>query len=93
MQQQLSALLFPGYRRRVIAMMTEDNLALARSEIRTCGWLAQVDENGGSIFHYRPLCNGAQDMAALTDEVRELLTNGHIAHTEAAPAADSTPIL
>ena len=53
-------------------MMAENKLTMARSEVRTCGWLAQVDENGGSIFHYRPLSNGAQDMAALTDEVREL---------------------
>ena len=83
----------PGYRRRVIAMMAEDGLTMARSEVRTCGWLAQVDENGGSIFHYRPLSNGAQDMAALTDEVRELLTNGHTAHPEPAPVAGSATTL
>ena len=37
----------------------------ARTEVRTCGWLAQVDENGGSIFHYRPHSKGAADMGAL----------------------------
>jgi cellulose biosynthesis protein BcsQ len=82
----------PGYRRRVIAMLEADGLAIARSEIRTCGWLAQVDENGGSIFHYRPLSNGAQDMAALTDEVRELFINGRTAQTEPADTG-SEPFL
>ena len=33
-------------------------IAKARTEVRTCGWLAQVDENGGSIFHYPPTPRG-----------------------------------
>jgi hypothetical protein len=45
----------------------------ARTEIRTCGWLAQVDEHRGSIFHWRPYSKGAADMALLIDEVLELL--------------------
>src|SRR5688572_24794270 len=43
----------------------------ARTEVRTCGWLAQVDEHGGSIFRYRPLSKGAVDMGLLIDEVLE----------------------
>ena len=79
----------PGLRKRVLMLMHNDAMASARSEIRSCGWLAQVDENGGSIFHYRPLSKGAQDMAALVEEVRELFTNGHPAHPETADALSS----
>lgn len=74
----------PGLRKRVLALLASDSIPTARSEIRSCGWIAQVDENGGSIFHYRPLSRGAQDMAALVEEVRELFNNGPQAHTEAA---------
>jgi chromosome partitioning protein len=49
-------------------------ISLAKSEIRTCGWLAQVDEHGGSIFHWRPHAKGAMDMTSLLDEVLTLLT-------------------
>lgn len=78
----------PGLRKRVLTLLRDDGIASARSEIRSCGWMAQVDENGGSIFHYRPLSKGAQDMAALVEEVRELFTNGHSAPTEAAEIND-----
>jgi chromosome partitioning protein len=73
----------PGLRRRVLALLKEDGLEAAHSEIRSCGWLAQVDEYGGSIFHYRPHSNGAQDMGALVDEVLTLYSdNGPSAPTE-----------
>jgi chromosome partitioning protein len=71
-----------GLRNRVLTLLAQDNISTARSEVRSCGWLAQVDENGGSIFHYRPLSKGSQDMAALVEEVRELFSNGPQAHTE-----------
>jgi chromosome partitioning protein len=74
----------PGLRKRVLTLLADDSIPSARSEIRSCGWMAQVDENGGSIFHYRPLSKGAQDMAALVEEVRELFTNGPQAQPEAA---------
>ncbi|MCB1276787.1 ParA family protein [Prosthecobacter sp.] len=77
----------PGLRKRVLALLADDGIPSARSEIRSCGWMAQVDENGGSIFHYRPLSKGAQDMAALVEEVRDLFTNGPQAHTETAAAS------
>lgn len=79
----------PGLRKRVLTLMSDDAMQSARSEIRSCGWLAQVDENGGSIFHYRPLSKGAQDMAALVEEVRDLFSNGPQAHPEAAHAERS----
>jgi cellulose biosynthesis protein BcsQ len=63
----------PGLRRRVIETLELHGVPKARTEVRTCGWLAQVDENGGSIFHYRPHSKGAEDMAALVGEVLELL--------------------
>lgn len=72
----------PGLRRRVLALLQDDGLEPAKSEIRSCGWLAQVDEYGGSIFHFRPHSNGAQDMSALVDEVLALFANGPQAHAE-----------
>jgi chromosome partitioning protein len=84
----------PGLRRRVMETIHAHGIALAKSEIRTCGWLAQVDENGGSIFHYRPHSRGAEDMTALVGEVLERL--GHkitaapaFAETMTAPAESS----
>jgi len=62
-----------GLRARVIAAMDLHGIPRGRTEVRTCGWLAQVDEHGGSIFHWRPYANGARDMAALLDEVTQLL--------------------
>jgi chromosome partitioning protein len=63
----------PGLRRRVIEAMEQLGITQAKTEVRTCGWLAQVDENGGSIFEYRPHSKGAADMAALVEEVLALL--------------------
>ncbi len=74
----------PGLRKRVLTLLADDSIPSARSEIRSCGWLAQVDENGGSIFHYRPLSKGSQDMAALVEEVRDLFTHGPQAQPETA---------
>jgi hypothetical protein len=62
----------------------------ARSEIRTCGWLAQVDENGGSIFHYRPYSKGAVDMEALVHEVLQLLGREEVLKIE-DPARTTEP--
>jgi chromosome partitioning protein len=78
----------PGLRKRVLAAMDEYGISLARTEMRSCGWLAQVDEHGGSIFHFRPRSKGAKDMAALIDEVLVLLTGG--SQPEIAPSATTT---
>lgn len=82
----------PGLRSRVIALMARDGLRLAQTEIRSCGWLAQVDEFGGSIFHYRPFARGAIDMAQLVEEVRGLLANGLSPIAEPLPVADADSI-
>lgn len=63
-----------GLRNRVIQIMDDEGIPRARTEIRSCGWLARVDEYGGSIFHYRPDSKGAVDMAQLIQEVVEALT-------------------
>jgi chromosome partitioning protein len=65
-----------GLRQRVIEATHAHGIALARTEIHTCGWLAQVDENGGNIFAYRPHSRGAEDMALLVQEMLELLGAG-----------------
>jgi len=64
----------PGLRRRVTELLKADGLTPALTEIYSCGWLAQVDEYGGSIFHFRPASKGAGCMAALVDEVRAVLS-------------------
>ena len=63
----------PGLRNRVIELMDQEQIPRARTEVRSCGWLAQVDEHGGSIFEYRPRAKGSEDMASLTDEVLSAL--------------------
>ncbi len=62
-----------GLRRRVIRAMQEEGIPIAPAEVRSCGWLAQVDEHGGSIFNYRPKSKGAKDMSALIQAVRVAL--------------------
>ena len=62
-----------GLRQRVIDATGLHGITLARTEIHTCGWLAQVDESGGNIFAYRPHSRGAEDMALLVQELLELL--------------------
>jgi chromosome partitioning protein len=64
----------PGLRRRVLELLDADGLSPAKTEIRSCGWLAQVDEYGGSIFHWRPLSRGAADIGALVEEAMATLS-------------------
>jgi chromosome partitioning protein len=78
----------PGLRQRVIEAMEAYGIARARTEVRTCGWLAQVDENGGSIFEYRPYSKGAADMAALVEEVLVLLGRAPAPVELAAPVPE-----
>jgi len=83
----------PGLHRKVIETMNVHGIPRATTEVRTCGWLAQVDEHGGSIFHWRPYAKGAADMAALLNEVLELLSmeDREIAAfiVKTAPASDA----
>ncbi|HVT90648.1 MAG TPA: ParA family protein [Tepidisphaeraceae bacterium] len=71
-----------GLRNRVIEILERDSVPRARTEIRSCGWLAQVDEHGGSIFTYRPASKGAQDMLELTDEILAVLNETGAAESE-----------
>lgn len=59
----------PGLRTEVLHVLDSHGIERANTEVRSCGWLARVDEHGGSIFTYRPHSNGAEDMATLVDEV------------------------
>ncbi len=59
----------PIVRERTIAMLKLFGLHNADTEIRTCPFLATVDENGANIFEYAPQSNGAKDIAALGREV------------------------
>jgi chromosome partitioning protein len=84
----------PGLRRRVTETIAAHGIPLAESEIRTCGWLAQVDENGGSIFHYRPHSKGAEDLAALVGEVLGILGRQDLlAKTDQPAPARELPIV
>ena len=62
-----------GLRQRVIEALATNGIVRASTEVRTCGWLAQVDENGGNIFAYRPHSKGVEDMTALVMELLALL--------------------
>jgi len=63
----------PGLRKRVLELMAADGIELADTEVRSCGWIAQADEHGGSIFGYRPHAKGAKDIEHLGNEVLHLL--------------------
>ena len=62
-----------GVRNSIVAFMAAEGISLARTEVRNCGWLAQVDRNGGSIFEYRPKSKGAEDIPKLQREVLQCL--------------------
>jgi len=80
----LSNIGLQGVRNRVALLMAVDGIQPAETEIRPCGWLAQVDEHGGSIFDYRPHSKGAEDFAKLRAEVLRAL--GHPAPEIEVPA-------
>ena len=69
----LSNIGLKGVHNRVARLMAADGIQLAATEIRPCGWLAQADEHGGSIFDYRPHSKGAADFAKLRAEVLRML--------------------
>lgn len=58
-----------GVRNSVTRFMEQEGIPIARTEVRNCGWLAQVDRHGGSIFDYRPHSKGAEDIPKLQREV------------------------
>ena len=62
-----------GIRKLVTEMLADDDVQIAKTEIRSCGYLAKVDLYGGSIFHYRPSAKGATDIKLLKKEVLKKL--------------------
>lgn len=85
----LSNIGLKGVHNRVTELMAADGIQVAESEIRPCGWLAQVDEHGGSIFDYRPHSKGAEDFAKLRAEVLRALRHA----APAAKAEEPQPLL
>lgn len=65
----LNNITLSGVRNNVLKFMKEEGIPVARTEVRNCGWLAQVDRHGGSIFEYRPNSKGAEDIPKLQREV------------------------
>ena len=63
----------PGLRNEVLAMMKRDGIEPAKTELRSCGWLARIDNHGGSIFKWRPNSKGAEDVARLLIEIARTL--------------------
>ncbi|MEL7237972.1 MAG: ParA family protein [Planctomycetota bacterium] len=59
----------PGLRNEVLAMLKADGIQTAKTEMRSCGWLARIDNHGGSIFQWRPSSRGAEDAARLITEI------------------------
>jgi len=78
----LNNITLAGVRNSVLRFMKEEGIPVAKTEIRNCGWLAQVDRNGGSIFQYRPNSKGAEDIPKLQREVLNCLraTNEKVAN-------------
>lgn len=72
----------PGLRQHVIEAMLAEGIGQPQSEIRSCGYLARVDERQGSIFDYRPHSKGAVDMGILGDQILTLF--GFLTAAEAA---------
>ena len=66
-------------RKLVLAMMQENGIAPAKTEIRSCAYLSMSDNFGGSIFDYRPRSNGAKDITALMNEVLQVFGAPHVA--------------
>lgn len=65
----LNNITLAGVRNSVLRFMKEEGIPVAKTEVRNCGWLAQVDRHGGSIFEYRPNSKGAEDIPKLQREV------------------------
>lgn len=83
----------PGLRKRVVQVMESEGIPPAKTEVRSDGWLAQVDEHGGSIFHYRPSSKGAHDLAQLTEEVLAALNPSMVEQSKETAEAPSNAVL
>lgn len=65
----LNNITLQGVRNSILRFMKTEGIPIAKTEVRNCGWLAQVDRHGGSIFEYRPHSKGAADIPKLQAEV------------------------
>jgi chromosome partitioning protein len=65
----LNNITLTGVRNSVLQFMKQEGIPVAKTEVRNCGWLAQVDRHGGNIFEYRPHSKGAEDIPKLQREV------------------------
>ena len=65
----LNNITLTGVRNSILRFMEEERIPVAKTEVRNCGWLAQVDRNGGSIFEYRPHSKGSEDIPKLQKEI------------------------
>jgi len=65
----LNNITLQGVKKSVVRFMEQEEISIAKTEIRNCGWLAQVDQHGGSIFAYRPNSKGASDIPLLQQEI------------------------
>jgi chromosome partitioning protein len=65
----LNNITLQGVRNSILRFMKEEGIPIAKTEVRNCGWLAQVDRHGGSIFDYRPHSKGAEDIPKLQQEI------------------------
>ncbi len=60
-----------GLRKRILETIAHYDIQPPEAEVRYCGWLARVDDYGGSIFEYRPNAKGAKDILELRQIVLE----------------------
>jgi chromosome partitioning protein len=65
----LNNITLQGVRKSILRFMMSEGIPIAQTEVRNCGWLAQVDRHGGSIFKYRPHSKGAEDIPKLQQEI------------------------
>ena len=65
----LNNITLQGVRNSILRFMKTEGIPIAKTEVRNCGWLAQVDRHGGSIFDYRPNSKGAEDIPKLQQEI------------------------
>ena len=69
----LNKILYKRERTLVLALMKDNGIIPARTEIRCSRDLSVADNYGGSVFHYRPKSIGAKDIKALLTEALEVL--------------------
>lgn len=62
-----------GWKKELKSLLSEFNIQMAKTELRSCAYVSRVSIYGGSICHYRPRSNGAMDIRKFAIEVQEVL--------------------